>query len=176
MNYENKRKFTMSKAHKSKLYKVIAVTSAMAMICGMSACAKKSAVDSETTKIDYVVAEIDYAAAEKEFIEYLKEDKCFCSEIDGRYDVTGDGYDDLYAGYLWGSGMPRDVLTFYDPVNHQVYNVHEADDESAFPYDYHVVSCDDKGLTVSRNPFNDHEEVVLGTVKLIDGEVIFVEN
>lgn len=171
MNYENKRKFTMSKAHKSKLYKVIAVTSAMAMICGMSACAKKSAVDSETTKIDYVVAEIDYAAAEKEFIEYMKEHKYLCSGIEGRYDVTGDGYDDLYAGYLWGSGMPRDVLTFYDPVNHQVYNV-----QPDFPYEYHVVSCDDKGLTVSRNNFIEHEEVVLGTVKLIDGEVIFVEN
>ena len=55
----------------------IAVTSAMAMICGMSACAKKT---------------IDYEAAEKEFLEYMEEEKYFYSAVDGRYDVTGDGY------------------------------------------------------------------------------------
>ena len=162
MNYVNKRKFTMREAHKSKLYKAIAVTSAMAMICGMSACAKKT---------------IDYEAAEKEFLEYMEEEKYFYSAVDGRYDVTGDGYEDLYANFNWGSGMPRDMLLFYDPVNHQVYNVCSGEDElSGPPYSYHVVSCDDNGLTVSRTPFDDSEDVMLGTVKMIDGEVIFVEN
>lgn len=152
----------MKEENKTKLYKAIAVTSALAMACGMSACAKKT---------------IDYEAAEKEFMEYMNENKYLCSGIDGRYDVTGDGYEDLYANFNWGSGMPRDMLLFYDPVNHQVYNVCSGEDElSGPPYSYHVVSCDDNGLTVSRTPFDDSDDAVFGTVKPVDGKVIFIEN
>lgn len=168
----------MKEENKTKLYKAIAVISALAMVSGMSACAKKT-IENETTETEVGSSDItiDYEAAEKEFMEYMNENKYLCSGIDGRYDVTGDGYEDLYANFNWGSGMPRDMLLFYDPVNHQVYNVCSGEDElSGPPYSYHVVSCDDNGLTVSRTPFDDSEDVVLGTVKPVDGELIFIEN
>lgn len=164
----------MKEENKTKLYKAIAVISALAMVSGMSACARQTAVDPKASESTIT---IDYEAAEKEFMEYMNENKYLCSGIDGRYDVTGDGYEDLYANFNWGSGMPRDMLLFYDPVNHQVYNVCSGEDElSGPPYSYHVVSCDDNGLTVSRTPFDDSEDVVLGTVKPVDGELIFIEN
>ena len=165
----------MRKEINARLIKATAATSAIAMALGMSACSRKGTANSETTQNEN--SSVDYEAAEKEFLEYMQEEKYFYSAIDGRYDVTGDGYEDLYANFNWGSGMPRDILLFYDPVNHQVYNVCSGEDElSGPPYSYHVVSHDDNGLVVTRNPFDAPDDIVFGTVKPVDGKVVFVES
>lgn len=79
-----------------------------------------------------------------------------------RYDLTGDGVEELIASYTFGSGMPRDTLMAYDPVKHEGYKLMNG---SGW-YSYYVTSCDSDGLVVTKWA-GDHSDIpVEGTLKI----------
>lgn len=86
-------------------------------------------------------------------------------------DVTGDGIEDRCVSVTSGSGVIRTRTLVYDMQNHVGYVL------SDYDYDYSAVGVEDGRLIVEeRKADTDPREgkAVTGTVKLVDGELVFV--
>ena len=120
--------------------------------------------------------QVDYDAAEIEFTKYidsLKLPSYFGSTTtkpeSNKYDITGDGYVDLFRLLQYGSGMQRVSFSMYDPVNHKGYIL------DSYNFSYRVESCDDDGLVIVKYDAATGEKFV-GTIILENDELIFIEN
>lgn len=133
--------------------------------------------------------EVDYQAAEKEFDEYMQELELpsffFATggESKYRYDVTGDGVEDLLRGGVYGSGIIRETVFVYDPVTHTGRWLVDSKDgtkggEFDATYHFTVDSCKEDGLVIERNNQltlgDDDIEGCLGTIILQEDELVFV--
>ena len=86
-------------------------------------------------------------------------------------DVTGDGVDERCTSIIFGSGMVRTITLVYDMHNHYGYSL------SGYNYDYSAVGVENGRLIVQEsgpNGYGDPTTRVTGTVKINDGELIFV--
>lgn len=86
-------------------------------------------------------------------------------------DVTGDGIEDRCVSVTSGSGVIRTRTLVYDMQNHVGYTL------SGMDYDYYAVGVEDGRLIVKEKKADtDPREgkAVTGTVKLVDGELVFV--
>ncbi len=127
--------------------------------------------------------EVDYQAAEKEFDEYMENldlpSLLFAKgqESEARFDVTGDGVDDLLRGATYGSGIIRETVLVYDPVTHTGRMLASSKDEridgeSDDVYCFKVDSCKKDSLIINRSGYIAGE--CLGTIILQDDELVFV--
>ena len=87
------------------------------------------------------------------------------------YDITGDGFPELFTNITWGSGMVRTDLVVYDPVSEELY-VLDGDN-----YDYLIDRVgEDRIVIVKEGPhgYNDPITKTYGTVKPENGELVFI--
>lgn len=87
------------------------------------------------------------------------------------FDVTGDGCVDLVTGRMFGSGMVRLEVVVMDPLSHEIYVLDGYND------DYSVADVTADRLTVEKrgpNGYNEPNTTTLGTIKLEDGQLVFV--
>lgn len=135
----------------------------LALSIGVFGCAKKPDI------------QIDYEAAKEEFNQEVFADQTFYyshSDFE-RYDITGDGYDDLYTVATGGSGIVRDEIFVYDPVNRKVYAVTSADEELF--YSYRIEEAGTDGLVVVRSRLDLSSNVEeFGKLKFEDDSIVFV--
>lgn len=112
---------------------------------------------------------IDYEEAEKDFRKQVADAGIpafygYLYSDSYRYDVTGDGIDDICICISFGSGMVRDCIVVYDPVADRTYML------DGYSISYHIEKCDENGLVVSSIGHNISE----GTVVLKDDVLFFV--
>lgn len=137
----------------------------LALSIGVFGCTKKPDI------------QIDYEAAEEEFTRELSENQTFYYSHTNfeRYDITGDGYDDLYTVATGGSGMIRDDIFVYDPVNRQVYIVTSSDEDGI--YSYRIEKAGKSGLVVARSSLLlSSDDEVVGKLEFVDDSIVFVED
>ena len=87
------------------------------------------------------------------------------------YDLTGDGYPDLFTNVTWGSGMVRTDLVVYDPVNEALYVL------DGYDYDYIIEYAEEDRIVIGKkgpNGYGDPVTVTYGTVKLENEELFFI--
>ena len=87
------------------------------------------------------------------------------------YDITGDGYPELFTNITWGSGMVRTDLVVYDSVNEALYIL------DGYDYDYIIEYVDDNRIVIRKegpNGYGDPVTKSYGTVKLENGALIFI--
>ena len=121
--------------------------------------------------------QINYKAANREFDKYIDGLglPSYLGRLPGRnddykkYDVTGDGCDDLVRLLSYGSGMPRVSISIYDPVEHRGYIL------DSYNFSYKIESCDEEGLVVIKYDPRKEKEIK-GTVIIEDDQLTFVEN
>ena len=86
-------------------------------------------------------------------------------------DVTGDGVEDRCISVTSGSGIIRTRALVYDMKNHIGYSLTGRD------HDYYVVGVEEGRLIVEERKADTNPregKAVTGTVKLVDGELVFV--
>ena len=101
------------------------------------------------------------------WLPYLPDD----SPAFSLFDVTGDGCVDLVTGRMFGSGMVRHEVVVMDPLSHEIYIL------DGYDYDYDVTDVTTNRLTVEKSGPNGYNEPItktLGTIKLEDGQLVFV--
>ena len=119
--------------------------------------------------------QINYRAASREFDKYIEEihlPSYFGPLRDGdniKYDVTGDGCEDLVRCLSYGSGMPRVSISVYDPADHKGYIL------DSYNFSYRIESCDEDELVVIKYEPRKNIEIT-GTVIVENDELVFVEN
>ena len=87
------------------------------------------------------------------------------------YDVTGDGYPELFTNVTWGSGMVRTDLVVYDPVSEALYVL------DGYNYDYIIEYVEDNRIVIrEEGPYGYGDPVTktYGTVKLENGNLVFI--
>ncbi len=87
------------------------------------------------------------------------------------YDLTGDGYPKLFTNVTWGSGMVRTDLVVFDPVSETLYVL------DGYNYDYIIEYVEDNRIVIRKegpNGYGDPVTKTYGTVKLENGELVFV--
>ena len=87
------------------------------------------------------------------------------------YDLTGDGFPDLFTNDTWGSGMVRTDLIVYDPVEDNLYVL------DGYNYDYLIDKVEkDRIVIVEEGPhgYGDPVTKTYGTVKLENGKLVFI--
>ena len=87
------------------------------------------------------------------------------------YDITGDGFPDLFTNDTWGSGMVRTDLIVYDPVDEKLYVL------DGYDYDYLIDRIEkDRIVIVKEGPhgYGDPVTKAYGTVKPENGKLIFI--
>ena len=87
------------------------------------------------------------------------------------YDLTGDGYPELFTNVTWGSGMVRTDLVVFDPVSEALYVL------DGYNYDYIIEYVEDNRIVIRKegpNGYGDPVKKTYGTVKLENGELVFV--
>ena len=90
----------------------------------------------------------------------------------GHYDFTGDGYDDLFRCCTYGSGIVRNTIVVYDPIEQRGYFLNsEYDDKICC---FYVEECNDDEFIVSKVDMYDNSSV-LGTIKVENDELVFAE-
>lgn len=120
--------------------------------------------------VDYEQAEIEI----EEYITSLELPSYFWStgvdqKESGKFDVTGDGYDDLIRFPFYGSGMSRTSVAVYDPVNHAGYFL------GSFDESYSLVNCTEKELLICKSDNTNTENSSVGTLSIEDGKLYWVE-
>ena len=123
-------------------------------------------------KIDKYV-NLDMKQAAKELDEYCY-GRPVCVRLDSAeypeqnivYDITGDGYDDLITGLMYGSGIVRNDIVVYDVYNQTFYTL--GDDKNK----YRNLKFEDGCLSVERYSYS--KNYASGTVKFINYELVFV--
>ena len=121
--------------------------------------------------------QVNYKAANREFDKYIDELglPSYFGRIRGidedlkKYDVTGDGCEDLVRCLSYGSGMPRVSISIYDPVGHKGYIL------DSYNFSYRIESCDEDELVVIKYEPRENSEIP-GTVIIENDELVFVEN
>ena len=121
--------------------------------------------------------QVNYKAANREFDKYIDELglPSYFGRIRGidedlkKYDVTGDGCEDLVRCLSYGSGMPRVSISVYDPADHKGYIL------DSYNFSYRIESCDEDGLVVIKYEPRKNIEIT-GTVIVENDELVFVEN
>lgn len=120
--------------------------------------------------------QVDYDAAEIEFTEYINNLKLpsyyvsiTTEPASNKYDITGDGYEDLFRLLYYGSGMPRVSFSMYAPVNHNGYIL------DSYNFSYRVENCDENEFVIVKYNAAIGEKIV-GTIILENDELIFIEN
>ncbi|MBR3248134.1 MAG: hypothetical protein IKG03_07050 [Clostridiales bacterium] len=83
-------------------------------------------------------------------------------------DVTGDGVEDRCISFVWGSGMVRVVCAVYDMQNHAGYELNH------YFCDYSIKGVEDGRLIVEKSEHDQDAKKITGTVKVVDGELVFV--
>ena len=119
---------------------------------------------------------VNYKKANEEFDEYLRGKKLPSYFFSGykdfgdylKYDITGDGYDDLIRLCHYGSGMPRVSFAVYDPINHKGYNI------DSYNYSYSIEKCEKGELFVIKYE-GRKDESITGTIIFEDDSLVFVE-
>ena len=87
------------------------------------------------------------------------------------YDITGDGYPDLFTNVTWGSGMVRTDLVVYDPVNDALYVL------DGYDYDFIIEYAEEDRIVIRKegpNGYGDPVTKTYGTVKLENGKLVFI--
>ena len=87
------------------------------------------------------------------------------------YDITGDGYPELFTNVTWGSGMVRTDLLAFDPVHEALYVL------DGYNYDYVIEYAEDSRIIIRKegpNGYGDPVTKTYGTVKLEDGKLEFI--
>ena len=121
--------------------------------------------------------QVNYKTASREFDKYIDELRLpsyfgRLPDMDGdykRYDVTGDGCEDLVRLLAYGSGMYRVSISVYDPVEHKGYIL------DSYNYSYKIESCDEEGIVVIKYEPRKKEEIK-GTVIIENDQLVFIEN
>ena len=121
--------------------------------------------------------QVNYKAANREFDKYIDELglPSYFGRIRGidedlkKYDVTGDGCEDLVRCLSYGSGMPRVSISVYDPAYHKGYIL------DSYNFSYRIESCDEDELVVIKYEPRKNIEIT-GTVIVENDELVFVEN
>ena len=121
--------------------------------------------------------QVNYRAANREFDKYIDELglPSYFGRIRGidedlkKYDVTGDGCEDLVRCLSYGSGMPRVSISVYDPADHKGYIL------DSYNFSYRIESCDEDELVVIKYEPRKNIEIT-GTVIVENDELVFVEN
>lgn len=121
--------------------------------------------------------QVNYKAANREFDKYIDELglPSYFGRIRGidedlkKYDVTGDGCEDLVRCLSYGSGMPRVSISVYDPADHKGYIL------DSYNFSYRIESCDEDELVVIKYEPRKNIEIT-GTVIVENDELVFVEN
>lgn len=146
-----------------KIWVALFVTISLSL-CG---CAHKS----DKITVDYEQAEIEF----DEYIESLKLPTYFAIPYEvekkesRKFDVTGDGYDDLLRFPFFGSGQPRQSVSVYDPVNHVGYFL------DGFQYSYSLESCTEDELLIRKYRYSDEKKSPIGTLVIEDDKLLWVE-
>ena len=125
-------------------------------------------------KIDKYV-NLDMKQAAKELDEYCY-GRPVCVRLDSAeypeqnivYDITGDGYDDLITGLMYGSGIVRNDIVVYDVYNQTFYTL--GDDKNK----YRNLKFEDGCLSVERYSYS--KNYASGTVKFINNELVFISD
>lgn len=139
----------------------------MCLVIALVGCTNKS----DEIKVDDKQAEIEF----DEYITSLKLPSYLGVSSDTaereslKFDVTGDGQDDLIRFLQYGSGMPRISVSVYDPVNHVGYLL------DSFNYSYSLESCTEKELVICKYEYGDKENSSLGTIVIDDGRLLWSE-
>ena len=87
------------------------------------------------------------------------------------YDITGDGYPELFTNVTWGSGMVRTDLVVFDPVSEALYVL------DGYNYDYIIEYVEDNRIVIGKegpHGYGDPVTKTYGTVKLENGNLIFI--
>ena len=87
------------------------------------------------------------------------------------YDITGDGYPELFTNVTWGSGMVRTDLVVYDPVGEALYVL------DGYNYDYIIEYVEDNRIVIGKegpHGYGDPVTKTYGTVKLENGNLIII--
>ena len=81
------------------------------------------------------------------------------------FDITGDGYPELFTTLTWGSGKVRTDLAVYDPAEEALYIL------DGYDHDYSVEYVDETRIVIGREEPGGKK---YGTVRVENGKLVFV--
>ena len=84
-------------------------------------------------------------------------------------DVTGDGYEDLCAAVMTGSGIVSCLIAVYDEQTGKGYLLHDR-----MKYNYWIDAVEDGTLVVSKSVWGSDGPKEKGTVRVEGDELVFV--
>ncbi len=92
-----------------------------------------------------------------------------------RFDVTGDGHDDLCSSKMFGSGMVQVITYVYDEYNDEEYVLNSFTSKDEYGYDYSVLGVEDDTILVAEQRFYPAATATkFGTLAIENEKLIFV--
>ncbi len=152
-------------AEENRIKTIVIVIVLSVLMLALCACSSESATET-TLDMEQAVRELDEYC--RGFPVCIRMDSVEHPEQNYIYDFTGDGYDDVITGFMYGSGLVRDVIVVYDVSNHVFYSL---GDEN---FKYTIKSFDNGCLSVEEYAYPDSYSS--GTVEFINNELVFVED